>query len=230
MTFVASPISDIQSHASLLGYAISDNSCVSKQLSDAVARGTQGAYLTADTHLFARGIVVCGVLTDLSTFDGRSTSTKSTRARPLRGVVRLMSRYGQIVGDRGRLPEFVSVECRKSSELTKTEAHCHLCNRRSIAPRQKDAPDFYQSEFSQIVGWSGAMHHLEGPRNGTRVSFGEAAKIIDTHDVAVVGACNSHEMFDNLRIPIYGAWTCFFHARGTKLLQIDPAVATRSVP
>jgi len=31
-TFVASPISDIQSHASLLGYAISDNSCVSKQL------------------------------------------------------------------------------------------------------------------------------------------------------------------------------------------------------
>lgn len=75
------------------------------------------------------------------------------------------------------------------------------------------------------------MHHLKGPRNGTRVSSGEAAKIINTYDVAEVGACNSREMFDNLRIPIHGAWTCFFHARGnTKLLQIDPAVAMRSVP
>ncbi len=49
------------------------------------------------------------------------------------------------------------------------------------------------------------MHHLEGPRNGTRVSSGEAAKIIDTHDVAEVGACNSHEMFDDLRVPIHRA-------------------------
>jgi hypothetical protein len=139
-----------------------------------------------------------------------------------------MSRYGQIVGDRGCFPEFVSIEYRKSSELTKTEARCHLCNRRSIAPRQKDASDFHQSELSQIAGWSGVMHHLEGPRNGTRVSSGEAAKIIDTHDVAEVGACNSHEIFDDLRIPIHrpSDGLAFFTPANTKLLQIDPAVAT----
>ena len=32
-----------------------------------------------------------------------------------------MSRYGQIIGDRGRLPEFFSVEDGKSSKLTETE-------------------------------------------------------------------------------------------------------------
>jgi len=138
-----------------------------------------------------------------------------------------MSRYGQIVGDRGRLPEFVSVEHRKSSELTKTEARCHLCNRRSIAPRQKDASDFHQSEFSQIAGWSAVMHHLEGARNGTRVCSGEAAKIIDAHDVAEVGACNSDEMFDDLRIPIHrpSDGLAFFTPAetpaNTKLLQTE---------
>ena len=67
------------------------------------------------------------------------------------------------------------------------------------------------------------MHHLEGPRNGTRVSFGEAAKIIDTHDVAEVGACNSHEMFDDLRIPIHrpSDGPAFLTPANTKLLQID---------
>ena len=148
------------------------------------------------------------------------------QTRPLRGVVQLMSSYGQIVGDRGRLPEFVSVEYRKSSELTETEARCHMCNRRSIAPRQQDTPDFYQSEFSQIAGWSGVMHHLEGPRNGARVRSGESAKIIDTHDISEVGACNSYEMLDDLRIPIHRPlrWACFSRPgkrpANTKFLQI----------
>jgi hypothetical protein len=47
------------------------------------------------------------------------------------------------------------------------------------------------------------MYRLKSPRNGTRASSGEAAKIIDTHDVAEVGARNSHETFDDLRILIH---------------------------
>src|ERR1043165_185393 len=47
------------------------------------------------------------------------------------------------------------------------------------------------------------MHHLEGPRNGTWVGSGEPAKIINAHDIAEVGARDSHELFDDLGISVH---------------------------